>query len=206
MNEWPGVGHDDVSSHAIISDYGNPYKTPGISTHKVPVQHYWAIVWLDFSRVAYAPPCHHTPSQYTEYTLQTWCVKLGWPWIMSLSMPLFSISAPPLSTAVCIYLQKPSSLSTAVCIYLQKSSSLSSIAVSIGTLAPGFPLFSKYQIPDFLKVLVLNSSFFQGLLFQIPGTFIQILVIKTSKFVKTDAGFPLLLWHQIPCIFQVIFR
>ncbi len=45
-----------------------------------------------------------------------------------------------------------------------------------GNPISGFPLFSKYQIPGFLKVF----------LCQIPGTFIQILVIKISKCVKTD--------------------
>ncbi len=57
---------------------------------------------------------------------------------------------------------------------------------------------TKFQV--FSRILVLNSRFFQGFLCQIPGTFIQILVIKISKCVKTDAGFLLLLWHKIPCI------
>ncbi len=52
---------------------------------------------------------------------------------------------------------------------------------------PGFPLFSKYQMSGFRC--------------QIPGTSIQISVIKILKCVKTDAGFPLLWWHKIPCIF-----
>ncbi len=48
-----------------------------------------------------------------------------------------------------------------------------------------------------------NTKFSQSLWSYIPGTFIQILVIKISKCVKTDARFRLLLWHKIPYIFQV---
>ncbi len=47
----------------------------------------------------------------------------------------------------------------------------------------GSYFFSKYQIPGFLKVLGPKFQFF---LYQIPGSFIQILVIKISKCVKTD--------------------
>ncbi len=70
-----------------------------------------------------------------------------------------------------------------------------------GCVCAGFPLFCKFQV--FSRFLVIYSSFFQGFLCQIPGTFIPILVLKISKCVKTDAVFPLLLWHKIPCIFQV---
>ncbi len=85
----------------------------------------------------------------------------------------------------------------------------------------GFPLFSKYQITDFLKVFgpkfqvlsrflsytvqgshflsntklqvfsrfsVLNSRFYQVFLCQIPGTFIQILVIKILNVLKQMQG------------------
>ncbi len=65
---------------------------------------------------------------------------------------------------------------------------------------PTFFPNTKFQV--FSWFLVLNSIFFQVFLCQIPGTFIQILVTKISKCVKTDAGFPLLLWHKIPCIFR----
>ncbi len=47
------------------------------------------------------------------------------------------------------------------------------------------------------------QGFFKFFVCKIPGTSTQILVIKISKCVKTDAGFPLLLWHKIHCIFQV---
>ncbi len=66
------------------------------------------------------------------------------------------------------------------------------------------PTFSKYQIPGFLKVFGPKfQGFFKSFLCQTPGTFIQILVTKISKCVKTDVGFPLLLWYIIPCIFHV---
>ncbi len=68
----------------------------------------------------------------------------------------------------------------------------------------GSHFFSNTTFKIFSRFLVLNSRFFQVFLCQIPGTFIQILVIKILKCVKTDGGFPLLLWHKIPCIFQVI--
>ncbi len=71
----------------------------------------------------------------------------------------------------------------------------------------GFPIFSKYQIPDFLKVFRPKFHFF---VCQIPGTFTQILVIKILKCVKisisVSAKFPLLLWHNISYILQVISR
>ncbi len=51
--------------------------------------------------------------------------------------------------------------------------------------------------------LVLHSRFFQCFLCQMLDTFIQILVIKILKCVKTDVGFWLFLWHKIPCYFQV---
>ncbi len=51
----------------------------------------------------------------------------------------------------------------------------------------GFRLFSKYQIPGFLKVFGPKFQIFQDFLCQIPGIFIQILVIKILKCVKTDA-------------------
>ncbi len=57
--------------------------------------------------------------------------------------------------------------------------------------------FFKYQIPGFLKVFGPKFQVFSSFLCQIPGTFIQILAIKISKCIKTDAGFPLLLWHKI---------
>ncbi len=57
----------------------------------------------------------------------------------------------------------------------------------------GFPLFPNTKFQVFSRFLVLNSRFFQVFLCQIPGTFMQILVIKISKCAKTDEGFPLLL-------------
>ncbi len=48
------------------------------------------------------------------------------------------------------------------------------------------PTFSQYQIPGFLNVFGPKFQFFQGFLYQIPGTSTQILVIKISKYVKTD--------------------
>ncbi len=69
---------------------------------------------------------------------------------------------------------------------------------------------TSFQIP--------NSRFSQGFWSQIPGFFkfffcakfqvrsYKMLVIQISECVKTDAGFSLLLWHKIPCIFEVISR
>ncbi len=54
-------------------------------------------------------------------------------------------------------------------------------------LIQGSHFFPNTKFQVFSRFLVLNSRFFQGFLCQIPGAFIQILVLKILKCVKTDA-------------------